>query len=64
MPCGVFKITGIPEDQVGMVLAQFKLDNPKSLEKSKQTDGTWIVTATFDPCADGSSPSTVKPFKS
>lgn len=64
MPCGVFKTTGIPDDQLGAVLAAFRLDNPKSLEKAKQADGTWTVTATFDPCADGANPPTVKAFGS
>lgn len=62
MPCGVFTITEIPANQVGAVVQQFQLDGPTSVQQTQQSDGTFTVTATFPPCADGTTPVTVTPY--
>lgn len=53
MICGVWKVTDIPENEVGGVVANFELDNPVKVEKSQQPAGKWTVTATFPPCPPG-----------
>jgi hypothetical protein len=58
MPSGVFEITDIPEDQVATVIANFQLDSPTKIEKKKQSNGKWTVTATFP----GTAPKSTKSF--
>jgi hypothetical protein len=53
MVCGVWKVTDIPSNEVGGVMANFELDAPQSVEKTQQSDGKWTVTATFPPCPPG-----------
>ena len=48
MPSGVFTITDIPEDKVETVIADFNLDSPKQIDKTKQSNGLWTVKATFN----------------
>jgi hypothetical protein len=57
-PCGTWKITDIPEAEVGTVMANFSLDAPKSVDRSQQPDGNWTVTAVFDDCPPGQPDST------
>ena len=64
MPCGVFVVTDIPTDKVGSVIAGFRLDSPTDVTKTQQPNGLWTVTATFPPCADGSSPTNTTVFGS
>lgn len=52
-PCGTWTITDIPEAGVGGVIADFNLDAPRSVTKSRQPDGKWTVTAVFDDCPPG-----------
>jgi hypothetical protein len=47
MPSGVFKVTDIPDNKVETVIALYRLDNPEKIEKKRQPDGRWTVTATF-----------------
>lgn len=47
MPSGVFKVTDIPDDKVETVIALYKLDNPDKIDKEKQPNNLWTVTATF-----------------
>lgn|GEM_PF-4815788 len=53
MPCGVWKVTDIPENKVGRVMAGYRISKPNSVIKEQQPDGLWTVTATFDPCPPG-----------
>ncbi len=52
-PRGVFKITNISEDRVPVVVADFELDDPTSIEKIDQKEkndqgkNLWTVVATF-----------------
>ena len=39
MVCGVWKVTDIPSNEVGGVMANFELDAPQSVEKTQQSDG-------------------------
>jgi hypothetical protein len=50
MACGVYTVTKVPDAHVGEVIGDFNLDNPVSVTKTKQADGTWTVVATFLPC--------------
>ncbi len=43
----VEKIKGIPDDRVDKIVAMFKADGATKVEKKKEADGTWTVTATF-----------------
>jgi hypothetical protein len=52
-PCGVWKVTSVPADQVDLVVAQFQLDDPIRVETKDNHDGTFDVIATFPPCPDG-----------
>lgn len=48
MPSGVFKITDIPDNRVDTVIADYQLDDPPpKIEKTKQPNGLWTVTATY-----------------
>jgi hypothetical protein len=47
MPSGVFKVTDIPDDKVETVIALYRLDNPDKIDKEKQPNNLWTVTATF-----------------
>jgi hypothetical protein len=60
--CGVWIITGVPASQRNTVRAEFNLDGPQSVTAVQQTDGTYIITATFAPCPDGSNPTSQKAF--
>jgi len=45
---GTQKTTDIKtEAKADEVIAGYKLQNPKKVEKKKEKDGTWTVTATF-----------------
>lgn len=57
-PCGTWKITDIPEAEVGGVMGNFALDGPKSIEKTPQPNGKWTVTAVFEDCPPGQPNST------
>ena len=46
-PSGVFEITDVPDNKVDTVIANFQLDDPEKIVKTKQPDGRWTVTATF-----------------
>jgi hypothetical protein len=59
MPCGVWKITDVPADKVPNVIGDFNLDSPTKVEKDKQADGTWTVTATFPDCPPGHTGKTI-----
>jgi hypothetical protein len=52
-PCGVWKLTAVPANKVNQVVAEFQLDEPNTIEKSENPDGTFDVVATFPPCPDG-----------
>jgi hypothetical protein len=52
-PCGVWKTTQVPADKLDEVVAGYQLDNPTSVQKVANDDGTFDVVATFPPCADG-----------
>src|SRR5271154_248174 len=56
MPCGIFKITDIPDDQIGGAEQEGQLDAPDKMTKEQQPDGSWTLTLTFPPCSDGSDP--------
>jgi hypothetical protein len=64
MICGTFTITKISDADVDGVVARFKatVPPPLSVTKTKQSDGTWTVVATYPPCAANvsHSPSTKK----
>ncbi len=47
MPSGVWKITDIPADKVDMVVADFQLESPDTVEKTEQPNGKWTVVATY-----------------
>ena len=64
MPCGVFVVTDIPADQVGGVMAGYKLQTPNVTKQQQPNSNLWTVTATFPACADGSNPTTTKKFGS
>jgi len=53
-PCGVFTESNVPAAKVDQVIADFQLDSPIKIDKVDNGDGTFEVTATFPPCADGS----------
>jgi hypothetical protein len=53
MPCGVWTIKDVPANQLDNVVGNFNLDAPIKVEKTKQADGNWTVTATFAPCPPG-----------
>lgn len=55
-PCGTFVTDNVPADKVGQVIADYDLDGPKSVTKTKNTNGTFKVTAVFPDCPDGSNP--------
>jgi hypothetical protein len=62
MPCGVWITTGVPADLVGRVKAELALDAPNNVAADLQPDGTYTVTATFDPCPPGQPQQTVAPY--
>lgn len=64
MICGDWTITDIPETEVDGVVAQFGLDQPISVSKSKQPNGTWTVVASFEPCPPGQPQSTTAAHQS
>ncbi len=47
MPTGVFRTTNVPQEKLAQVVAGYMLDNPIKIDKIKQPDGKWTVTATF-----------------
>ncbi len=51
----VFKMTDVPEEKLDQVIDGYKLDNPTNIEKVKQPDGKWTVTATFSGGLPGNS---------
>jgi hypothetical protein len=53
-PCGVWRLTAVPADQVDEVVAEFQADNPITIDRIDNHNGTFDVVATFAPCADGS----------
>jgi hypothetical protein len=53
-PCGVWKLTSVPADKVDEVVAGYQLQNPISVNKTANADGTFDVVATFPACADNS----------
>jgi len=64
-PCGVFKVTNIPADQVGTVMAEYLLDLSRDkVTKEEVAPGSWTVTATYPACPDGTSPTTTKTYGS
>jgi hypothetical protein len=52
-PCGTWIVTDIPEDRVGNVMAAYRSQDLLGLEKAKQADGRWKVTAVFPDCPAG-----------
>lgn len=52
-PCGTWIVTDIPEDRVGQVMAAYRSQDPRSVEKEEQPDGKWKVTAVFPDCPPG-----------
>lgn len=52
-PCGSWSVTDIPEEKVGGVMAAYRAQDPLSVEKARQPDGTWKVTAIFPDCPPG-----------
>jgi len=61
-PCGTYIVDKIPDANVGEVMAGFRLDSPTSLNKTKNADGTWKVTAVFPPCPGGTNPVSTKNY--
>ena len=53
MPCGIFKITNIPDNEIGGAEQEGQLDTPDKMTKEQQPDGTWTLTLIFPPCQDG-----------
>ena len=62
MPCGVYKITAIPDDKLGQVEADAELDSPDKVIKEQADNGTWTVTLVFPPCPDNRDPLLQKSF--
>jgi hypothetical protein len=62
MACGIYTVTGVPDANLGEVLAQVNLDNPTSVTHTQQPDGTWTVVATYPPCPAGQPQSTTVAF--
>lgn len=56
MPCGVYTISGIPDNKIGEVEAEADLDTPDKISKERQPDGSWTLTMVFPPCEGGSDP--------
>lgn len=52
-PCGRWIVTDIAEERVGSVMAAYRAQDPLGLEKERQPDGRWKVTATFPDCPPG-----------
>jgi hypothetical protein len=52
-PCGTWIVTDIPEDRVGNVMAAYRSQDPLNVEKERQGDGKWKVTAVFPDCPPG-----------
>ena len=52
-PCGTWKVTDVPTDKVQQVMADFRLDNPKTVTKDEVSEGKWTVTAVFEDCPPG-----------
>jgi hypothetical protein len=54
-PCGVWKDSAVPANQVNNVIAAYQADDPNvTINKVANPDGTFNITATFQPCPDGS----------
>jgi hypothetical protein len=53
-PCGVWKTTRVPAGKLEEVVAGYQLDDPSTIDKIRNSDGTFDVVATFPPCADES----------
>lgn len=51
--CGKWIVTDIPEARVGSVMAAYRSQDPLSVGKERQADGTWTVTAVFPDCPPG-----------
>ena len=62
MPCGIFKITDIPANEIGGAEQEAALDSPDKMTREQQSDGTWTLTLTFPPCQDGTDPLQQKTF--
>jgi hypothetical protein len=52
-PCGTWIVTDIPEDRVGSVMAAYRAQDPRRVDKEAQPDGKWKVTAVFPDCPPG-----------
>jgi hypothetical protein len=52
-PCGTWKITDVPADKVQQTMADFWLQDPKSVTKEEQANGMFTVTAVFEDCPEG-----------
>ena len=46
-PCGVWKTTGVPAGKVNEVVAGYQLDNPTSIDKIDNHDGTSMSLPPF-----------------
>ena len=52
-PCGTWIVTDIPEDEVGRVMAGYRVQDPLTLVKQEQPDRRWKVIAVFPSCPPG-----------
>lgn len=62
MPCGTWVVTDVPDTNLGMVIALFKLDDARKISTMKESDGQWTVTAVFAPCGENEPQQTVTTF--
>lgn len=62
MPCGTWKMTGVPEAEVERCKYGFEIDDAKSITAEKQDDGTYTVIAVFEDCPAGEPNETERAF--
>lgn len=55
MICGTFVLDSVPDDQAESTVAGFRNNDPPptSVDKTKNADGTWKITAVWPPCSNG-----------
>src|SRR4051794_17110522 len=51
-PCGTHQQSGIPASKVDGVMQDYLFDQPISVSKQQDADGSFTVTAVFPPCTD------------
>jgi len=53
MLCGAWTTTDVPDSEVDGVVDGYKLDGASDVQKTRQPNGKWAVTARFPPCPPG-----------